>query len=91
MQLHSLVVSEPASILTGFATGLLTFYLANLCGIAPHNSLILGCFVHFVTNTWVGGHINLYLLDFFALVIRMPAAVGSAMWMGHLINTGHLL
>jgi hypothetical protein len=91
MQFHSLLVSEPAGILTGFGTGLITFYVANFCGVAPHTSLVYGCIVHFLTNTWVAGHINLCLLDFLALIIRLPAAAGSAMWMSHLVNSGHLL
>jgi hypothetical protein len=91
MQLHSLIVSEPAGILTGFCAGLVTFHVANFCGVATHTSLVSGCVVHFLTNTWVAGHINLFLLDFLALIIRLPAAAGSAMWMSHLLNSGHLL
>jgi hypothetical protein len=91
MQLHSLIVSEPAGILSGFAAGLLTFHLAGLCGATPHAGLVLGCIVHFVVNTVIAGHINVLLLDLLALAIRLPAAAGSALWMSHLINTGHLL
>ncbi|HUI56108.1 MAG TPA: hypothetical protein VLY04_14130 [Bryobacteraceae bacterium] len=91
MQLHSLVVSEPAGILTGFGAGMVTYYAANICGVQPHTSLILGCVIHFLTNTVVAGHINLCLLDLLALVIRVPAAAGSALWMSHLINSGRLL
>lgn len=90
MQLHSLVVSEPAGLISGFAVGLLTYQMANLCGVAPHSSLVLGCMAHFLTNTVIAGHINLYLLDVLSLaVVRLPAAAGSALWMGHLVRTGH--
>jgi hypothetical protein len=92
MQLHSLVVSEPAGILTGFGAGLLTFHLANLCGMAPHSGLVWGCMVHFLANTLIAGHINLCLLDFLALaLVRLPAAAGSSFWMSHYVNSGHLL
>jgi hypothetical protein len=92
MQLHSLIVSEPAGVLTGFGAGLLTFHLASLFGVAPHTSLVFGCMVHFVTNTIVAGHINVFLLDFLAVVlVRVPAAAGSALWMSHFVNSGHLL
>jgi hypothetical protein len=92
MQLHSLIVSEPVGILSGFGAGLLTFHIAGLCGVAPHTALVLGCITHFLTNTLVAGHVNLFLLDFLALVvIRVPAAAGSALWMSHFVNSGHLL
>jgi hypothetical protein len=91
MQLHSLIVSEPAGILTGFFAGIVTFHVASLCGAPPHTSLVAGCFAHFCVNTFVAGHINLFLLDFLALVVRIPAAAGSTMWMSHLISSGHLL
>jgi hypothetical protein len=90
MQFHSLVVSEPAGILTGFGAGMVTYYLANLLGTAPHTSLVLGCAVHFLTNSLVAGHINLFLLDFLALAVRIPAAAGSTLWMTHLVHSGHL-
>jgi hypothetical protein len=91
MQLHSLIVSEPAGIVSGFGVGLVTYQIAALCGVAPHASLVLGCIAHFVTNTVVAGHVNLFLLDFLALaVVRVPAAAGSAWWMSHLVHTGHL-
>ncbi|MGC4054463.1 MAG: hypothetical protein QM757_35745 [Paludibaculum sp.] len=92
MQLHSLIVSEPAGTLSGFGVGLITYYAAGVCGATPHTSLVIGCVSHFVTNTVVAGHVNLCLLDFLALVlIRVPAAAGSTMWMNHFVNTGHLL
>ena len=91
MQLHSLIVSEPAGVLTGFGAGLVTYYAANICGVDSQTSLTAGCVVHFLTNTWIAGHINLVLLDFLALVIRVPAAAGSAMWMSHFVHSGHLL
>jgi hypothetical protein len=90
MQLHSLIVSEPAGVLSGFGAGLLTYQIALLCGVEPHTSLIMGCLVHFAVNTVVAGHLNLFLLDFLSLVvIRLPAAVGSALWMNHFVNTGN--
>jgi hypothetical protein len=91
MQLHSLIVSEPAGIVTGFGVGLLTYQVAGLCGVAPHTSLVAGCVAHFLTNTVVAGHVNMFLLDFLALVVvRVPAAAGSALWMSHYVNSGHL-
>ena len=90
MQLHSLIVSEPAGILSGFAAGTLAYYAAEVCGAGPHISLMVGCGVHFVTNTVVAGHINLFLLDLLALVVRIPAAAGSTLWMAHLVQSGHL-
>jgi hypothetical protein len=90
MQFHSLIVSEPVGILSGFASGLATYYLAVICGATPHESLVLGCLIHFLVNTVAAGHINLILLDLLALAIRMPAAAGSALWMSHFVNSGHL-
>ena len=91
MQLHSLIVSEPAGILSGFSVGLLTFHIVGLCGASPHASLVLGCLAHFLTNVLVAGHINLFLLDLLALAIRLPVATGSALWMSHYVSSGHLL
>ena len=91
MQLHSLIVSEPAGIVSGFAAGLATYYAAGFLGMDQHFSMILGCIAHFATNTVVAGHVNLFLLDFLALAIRLPAAGGSALWMSHFISSGHLL
>ena len=88
MQLHSLVVSEPVGMLSGFGVGLITYHAASLCGVQQHTSLVLGCVTHFATNTVVAGHVNLYLLDFLALAIRLPAAAGSAAWMGHYLTSG---
>lgn len=90
MQLHSLIVSEPAGILSGFGAGMVTYYVANAIGVPAHTSLVLGCAAHFLTNTVVAGHINLVLLDFLALVVRVPAAAGSTLWMTHLVHSGHL-
>jgi hypothetical protein len=90
MQLHSLIISEPAGVVSGFAVGLLTYYSAHMLGIGAHASLILGCIAHFITNTVVGGHINLMLLDILALVVRLPFALGSSLWMHHLITAGSL-
>lgn len=87
MQLHSLIVSEPAGVLSGFGVGVVTYYAAHLCGLDPHLSLMAGCVAHFVTNTVVAGHINLFLLDFLALALRLPLAAGSAFWMDHVIAT----
>jgi hypothetical protein len=94
MQLHSLIVSEPAGVVSGFGAGLLTYQAALLGGVDPHTSLIVGCLVHFAVNTVVAGHINLILLDFLSLVvIRLPAAAASASaaWMDHFVNSGRLL
>ena len=91
MQLHSLIVSEPVGILSGFGAGLITFHIANLCGVTPHMSLVLGCVTHFLTNSVVAGHINLFLLDFLALALRLPFAAGSAFWMTHYIHSGNLI
>lgn len=90
MQLHSLIVSEPVGIISGFASGLVTYHLALICGTTPHVGLILGCFVHFLANSIAAGHINLLLLDLLALVIRVPAAAGSMLWMSHFVNTSRL-
>lgn len=90
MQLHSLIVSEPAGVISGFSAGLVAYYAAHLLGAPVHASLVLGCVVHFITNTIVAGHINILLLDILALVVRVPAAAGSALWMSHLIHTGRL-
>ena len=90
MQLHSLIVSEPAGVLSGFGVGMITYFAAHLCGVGGHASLVLGCVAHFITNTVVAGHINLCLLDFLALALRLPLAAGSAFWMDHVISSSSL-
>jgi hypothetical protein len=90
MQLHSLVISEPVGIVSGFASGLLSYHVALICGATAHESLIFGCLVHFLVNSVIAGHLNLLLLDVLALVIRIPATAGSALWMSHFINSGRL-
>ncbi len=91
MQLHSMVVSEPVGLLSGFGVGMITFHVLAFAGVNPHTSLMIGCLAHFVTNSVVAGKINLMLLDFLALVARLPLAAGSALWMNHFVSSGHLL
>lgn len=90
MQLHSLIVSEPAGVVTGFGVGLTVFYAARLCGFDGHTCLVLGCISHFMTNTIIAGNINVCLLDFLALVLRLPAAAASTLWMNHFVTSGRL-
>ncbi len=87
MQLHSLIVSEPIGVATGFGAGLVAFYLAKLCGYDLHTSILVGTGVHFLANAWIAGHINLALLDFFGLALRLPASAAAAYWMNHYLGT----
>jgi hypothetical protein len=86
MQLHSLIVSEPSGVAAGFGAGMVAFYLAKLFGCDLHTSMLVGCGVHFLANAWVAGNINLALLDFLSLALRLPASLASAYWMNYCLS-----
>ena len=79
---HSLLVSEPAGVVSGVFFGAVAFFIARACGLDHTWATVLACISHFVANTLIAGHINLALVDVLSLVLlRLPfSAVYTAIF-----------
>jgi hypothetical protein len=58
----SLLVSEPAGVVSGVFFGAVVFFIARACGLDHTWATVLACIFHFVANTLIAGHINLALV-----------------------------
>jgi hypothetical protein len=72
IQFHSTIVSEPVAHLSGLLVGLVTYALVHAVGASSDVSFMFGGTASVFVNLILGAKINIFLLDFMALLVVRP-------------------
>lgn len=87
MQFHSLPLSEPVAIVLGVLAGVAGHATAKTMAMTPADALTMGNIAAVMTTLFVGGAINLAVIDVLALVLVRPlTAMGTPYLMDRIIG-----